>query len=396
MRLRDNACRRELTCLTSRTGNGDELEEQYHSWQWSPIFSEPFVDKPFPGTKPEVLGLFNTTKNTTSEVLAERRGKVLRDLRDLLGKAREADEFNRAVVEGLASEPKDLPFMMWYHVQLEENNSSTKGSKTASEDERSMASSRTPTIVRLRLGGSVGAIDPEQDFSIEFSKEGKAYNLMPDTPGEEDDDEDLPSLRRWPFREALACRQKMIVEDCRPFVKGWTPRSWGVLPSKAVVIPICVESDEAVPYGVLVIGLNPRCPFDEDYQAFAHSVSLQIYAGIIQMKADQIQRLEERADEAEHRRSIAEEERRQQELLVSPKGAQDIVSRGPCTVADKLGRADRCDQSRDQEPLECHDQLCTNGEGQSICPPERLCQRDLCRFHLPANRGAGLADRRRL
>jgi hypothetical protein len=83
------------------------------------------------------------------------------------------------------------------------------------------------------------------------------------------------------------------------------------------VLPICVESDEAVPYGVLILGVNPRCPFNEEYQAFMHSIALQIYGGIIQMKADQIQRLEERAEEAEHRRCIAEEERRQQELLVS-------------------------------------------------------------------------------
>jgi hypothetical protein len=276
------------------------------------------VDDPHPTTKPQVLGLFNTTKNTTSEVLAQRRGKVLHDLRDLLGKAREADDFDRAVVEGLASEPKDLPFMMWYHVQPEENTLSTKSSKAMSEDDRNTSSSLTPTTVLLRLGGSVGAIDPEQQFSMTFNKEGKAYNLMPDTPGNDDYDEDmLPRLMVWPFKEALATRQKVVVDDCRTFVKGWTPRSWNVLPNKAVVIPICVESDDAVPYGVLVIGLNPRCPFNDDYQAFVHSVSLQIYAGIIQMKADQIQRLEERAEEAEYRRSIAEEERRQQELLVS-------------------------------------------------------------------------------
>jgi hypothetical protein len=180
-----------------------------------------------------------------------------------------------------------------------------------------MASSRSATTVKLRLGGSVGANDPEKELTLEFNKACKAYNLMPETPGDEGDDDEPPAIRSWPFRDALASRQKVVVNDCRPYTKGWTPRSWDILPSKAVVLPICVESDEAVPYGVLILGVNPRCPFNEEYQAFMHSIALQIYGGIIQMKADQIQRLEERAEEAEHRRCIAEEERRQQELLVS-------------------------------------------------------------------------------
>lgn len=33
-----------------------------------------------------------------------------------------------------------------------------------------------------------------------------------------------------------------------------------------------------------------------------HSIKLQIYAGLTQQRADKVQRLEERAEEAEHRR----------------------------------------------------------------------------------------------
>ncbi len=206
--------------------------------------------------------------------------------------------------------------MLWYHIQLEENDSSTKSSKNGS-DERSMASNRSLTSVKLKLGGFVGAVDPEQDITLDFTKAPKAYNIEPETPEEDDVDADERPVQRWPFREALASREKILVENARRFTTGWEPRSWDMLPTRAIVVPICVESDEAVPYGVLVIGLNPRSPFDDDYQAFVHYIGLQIYSGIIQMKADQVQRLEERAEEAEHRRSVAEEDRRQQELLVS-------------------------------------------------------------------------------
>jgi hypothetical protein len=60
------------------------------------------------------------------------------------------------------------------------------------------------------------------------------------------------------------------VENCSELIEGYDIKVWDELPNAAVVIPIANDSDDGVPTAVMVVGLNIRRPFDDDYESFLH------------------------------------------------------------------------------------------------------------------------------
>lgn len=68
----------------------------------------------------------------------------------------------------------------------------------------------------------------------------------------------------WPFREALQKKKPVFIADLKGRAKGFASRGWPELPKNAVVIPIMFEGDtSAIPKAVLIVGLNPRRPWNE-------------------------------------------------------------------------------------------------------------------------------------
>lgn len=76
----------------------------------------------------------------------------------------------------------------------------------------------------------------------------------------------------WPVAEGMSTHRTLYVPDCRTMLEGFTPRVWDELPPSAVVIPIVRDTDDAVPSAVMILGLSPRLPFNEEYEAFIHSL----------------------------------------------------------------------------------------------------------------------------
>lgn len=77
-----------------------------------------------------------------------------------------------------------------------------------------------------------------------------------------------PAAQRysWPFSEAVQCQEVIHVENLdERLVSGFERRGWGDLPREAVVIPISLGGN-TVPSAVLVIGINPRMPYDATYR----------------------------------------------------------------------------------------------------------------------------------
>jgi hypothetical protein len=77
----------------------------------------------------------------------------------------------------------------------------------------------------------------------------------------------------FPVAEAVARRRPILVEHCSELVKGFELRSWDELPTRALVIPIKdLEETEDEKKGelksqmVLIVGLNARRPFDDEYR----------------------------------------------------------------------------------------------------------------------------------
>lgn len=72
----------------------------------------------------------------------------------------------------------------------------------------------------------------------------------------------------WPFAEVLVSRRPVHVPALPNYVvEGFEIRGWGEPAREAVLIPITVEGTE-LPAAVLVMGLNSRRPYDEEYQNF--------------------------------------------------------------------------------------------------------------------------------
>ena len=49
------------------------------------------------------------------------------------------------------------------------------------------------------------------------------------------------------------------------FVEGIERRAWGDRPRQAVILPVGIDADDT-PRAMLVLGLNTRRPYDENYQ----------------------------------------------------------------------------------------------------------------------------------
>ncbi|KAF8576294.1 hypothetical protein K439DRAFT_1640612 [Ramaria rubella] len=76
---------------------------------------------------------------------------------------------------------------------------------------------------------------------------------------------------RWPIPEAVASRRPVLVSTLPAEVaETLSRRAWGDVPRQAVVVPIWAyegdSSDSALPQAVLILGLNPRRPYDRDYE----------------------------------------------------------------------------------------------------------------------------------
>ncbi|WVF67533.1 hypothetical protein IAT40_002289 [Kwoniella sp. CBS 6097] len=261
---------------------GGTLEE-YHTWMWVPVLQE---DGTFGG-------LWNATVGTTKKVLVERRMATVREMGQRTSIARTMREFDEAVIEILTANPRDVPFAALYHVN---NATTTKKSigpnateVTRSDDlpdtckiEAKLAGAvgipqshrSTPHLLtmtirqRLRSAATIPRASRSPTLSVMSSISGPPVSPLPL-------DEDGPqiNMESWPIREALTSNRLVLVEDCSSIIQGYSIRVWDELPTAAVVVPITNESDDGLPSAVLVLGLNIRRPFDDDYESFIVSKS---------------------------------------------------------------------------------------------------------------------------
>ncbi|KAF8521410.1 hypothetical protein BU17DRAFT_87965 [Hysterangium stoloniferum] len=89
---------------------------------------------------------------------------------------------------------------------------------------------------------------------------------------------------RWPIAEALASRRPLLVPNLpHEVTEGLSRRSWGDLPRQAIIIPIwsfegtsTTESALALPQAVLILGVNPRRPYDKDYEDWVDLVKTSL------------------------------------------------------------------------------------------------------------------------
>ncbi|MGE0224088.1 MAG: ATP-binding protein [Acetobacteraceae bacterium] len=200
-------------------------EETYHTFSYSPL----------PDDDGGVGGMLCVVTEETDRIIGERRLATLRDLASDLASVRTEAQVCDAVAQSLGRNLRDLPFTLTYLYG-------------------------TGTIARL--ASTTGA--PAADVAPP-SLDAAWTNPI------------------WPVDQILRGEKRVLIDDlsrCGDLPHG----AWDKPPRLAVAVPI-MQAGVARPAGMLVVGVNPYRPCNEDMLSFIELVAAQIAAGLAGARA---------------------------------------------------------------------------------------------------------------
>ncbi|KAH8722743.1 hypothetical protein GQ44DRAFT_711556 [Phaeosphaeriaceae sp. PMI808] len=217
------------------------LEETFFSWSFTPIY----------GGTDRILGFYNAPFETTYQTISSRRMRTLRFLGEHLNVTRTVKEFWERVLDGLEDNHYDVPFAMLYSI--------------AESDDTDTASHSSDSSISLKtclLEGSIGI--PEGHAAAPYRLDLKR--------GQEGF---IPA-----FREAMRSREptKLQTRDGtfpEYLLDGIQWRGSGDPCREAIIFPVRPTNGENV-FAFLLIGINPRRAYDEDYKDFAGMLNRQL------------------------------------------------------------------------------------------------------------------------
>lgn len=217
----------------------DRIEELYIKWSLVPITD---------GDK--IVGFMHPVLDTTSIRLWERRMKTLIDLGDALVTAQDVSSYWSKVIDALgAVAPEyDIPLAALYSV----SDDSLTGLMQNFPEAGPHASQNSSKICRFEggLGVPQGHALASSSISLRISEEGPAPI----------------------FRAAVQSPHPLVLQTAdgtlsESLLQGLSWRGFGDACNGAVILPIRPTREENV-MGLLLLGLNPRRPYDNDYRQF--------------------------------------------------------------------------------------------------------------------------------
>jgi PAS domain S-box-containing protein len=238
-KISGEATMKDDDCLYVRRSN--YLEECYFSWSIIPMV----------GRHGSVMGLYNPAFEKTRRKIAERRMLTLREIGERTAAARDVKAFWSQVLASFDFNELDSPFVLLYSVT--EDNESDSSSITSN----SVFSSR-----QCLLEGALGVPEGHQaaprqiDLRAGMDGFGPVFREVMKT--------DKPLLLEVGNREL----PQSLLEDL-----DW--RGFGDPVTAVVVCPIHPTTGESV-LGFLVLGVNPRRPYDDDYSLFVQLLNRQL------------------------------------------------------------------------------------------------------------------------
>jgi signal transduction histidine kinase len=185
-----------------------------------------------------VGGVFVTCSENTSRVLGERRLRTLRDLGAATIDAASGEAAVIAAAEVLDRNPADVPFSVAYIV----------------DDAR--------VARRIASTGDLGAASFPDEVSL-----------------------DDPGAYAW-----LADGELRILDDVGTRLGPVQARPWPENVRSLIVLPVSRSPQSAELDAILVMGLNPRLAFDEDYRGFASLAAGQIGSAVAAARAYEAER----------------------------------------------------------------------------------------------------------
>ncbi|KAK4705487.1 hypothetical protein P7C70_g716, partial [Phenoliferia sp. Uapishka_3] len=185
-------------------------------------------------------------------------------------------EYCQQTLQSLESNPFDLPFALLYTCEV---NPAGGGAPTRLSESGRTQSTGDPaaatSTVRLTLQGTIGvpgghpSAPSTASFKVDLSAptlshESDASSTTSNTGSNATGSTDASTPMSYPFRDAFTRKRPIFIQDLAGRTAGYTARGWPDAPRNAVCIPILVEDDTVShPRAMLVVGLNPRRPWNE-------------------------------------------------------------------------------------------------------------------------------------
>ncbi|KAL9115986.1 MAG: hypothetical protein Q9227_000354 [Pyrenula ochraceoflavens] len=224
----------------------DFLEETYFSWSIIPLIGE----------DGSVVGLYNPAFEKTRRKIAERRMLTLREVGETTAVARDLSDFWSQIVRGLQLNEYDAPFVLVYSISDESDSSEVS----------SVGSSSFLGAKQCVLQGNLGIPDGHQAAPAQIDlKTGEAGF----TAG---------------FRNSMRTDRPIFLQEADGtldpnLLDGITWRGFGDRCRSCVICPIHPTTGEST-LGFLVMGTNPRRPYDEDYELFVQLLGRQLATSV--------------------------------------------------------------------------------------------------------------------
>ncbi|KAK7959013.1 uncharacterized protein PG986_003867 [Apiospora aurea] len=217
------------------------LEETFWSWSWTPLY----------GGMDRIQGFYNAPFETTQSVLSHRRMSLVNRIGETVSRAKSVKQFWKYMLEGLALYPYDVPFALLYSVGDSEET-----------DLVSVSSGSTISLKSCHLEGALGVpgghLAAPRQLDLKRSREGF-----------------IPA-----FREAMRTREPLLLHTRdgtlpEELLEGITFRGFGDPCDSALIFPVRPTNGEMV-LGFLLIGVNPRRPYDNGYRSFTSMLHRQL------------------------------------------------------------------------------------------------------------------------
>ncbi|KAJ9428491.1 hypothetical protein QL093DRAFT_2136854 [Fusarium oxysporum] len=219
------------------------LEEAFFSWSIVPLV----------GGEGEVVGLYNPAFENTRRRVNERRMLMLREIGERTAAATTVAGFWPQVQKGLEFNEHDVPFALIYSAR--------------DDTESEVSSLHSGSLIhspQLVLEGSLGAPENHQaalshldmrqseDGFAPYMRQSMAAGGVPIVLSEENGN--LPTH----------------------LIDGLHWRGFGDPSKTLVVFPVIPTTTGESVIGFIVMGVNPRRPYDDDYKLFIHLLSRQL------------------------------------------------------------------------------------------------------------------------
>jgi hypothetical protein len=191
-----------------------------------------------------VMGLYNPAFEKTRRKIAERRMFTLREVGERTATARDVKSFWEQVGLALELNDFDTPFVLLYSVSDESDS-----------DSSSIHSSSLIGTKQCFLEGALGVPKghPSAPEQIELKTSMEGFGPV--------------------FRDVTKTAKPVVLEVGStelPFemIEGMEWRGFGDPCRSVVVCPVNPTTGESAVLGFLVMGVNPRRPYDDDYHLF--------------------------------------------------------------------------------------------------------------------------------